>query len=140
MSGCLTNKDSGLRVSSVLRRAIKEFGPKHLVDEKEDTCWNSDQGSPQWIEVNLDSLSNIEEIQIRFQGGFAGKDCCIQMTDENNANHHIMDFYPEDVNSLQSFKLPKVTSLKIFKIIFNNSTDFFGRITIYELKVLGAPI
>uniref|UniRef100_A0A8W8HNG1 F5/8 type C domain-containing protein n=1 Tax=Magallana gigas TaxID=29159 RepID=A0A8W8HNG1_MAGGI len=101
MSGCLTNKDSGLRVSSVLRRAIKEFGPKHLVDEKEDTCWNSDQGSPQWIEVNLDSLSNIEEIQIRFQGGFAGKDCCIQMTDENNANHHIMDFYPEDVNSLQ---------------------------------------
>lgn len=120
-------------MSSVLRRAIKEFGPKHLVDEKEDTCWNSDQvftflnqgkicmslrvtlpmvynyavsfsitkGSPQWIEVNLDSLSNIEEIQIRFQGGFAGKDCCIQMTDENNANHHIMDFYPEDVNSLQ---------------------------------------
>lgn len=59
------------------------------------------KGSPQWIEVNLDSLSNIEEIQIRFQGGFAGKDCCIQMTDENNANHHIMDFYPEDVNSLQ---------------------------------------
>lgn len=59
------------------------------------------KGSPQWIEVNLDSLSNIEEIQIRFQGGFAGKDCCLQMTDENNANHHIMDFYPEDVNSLQ---------------------------------------
>lgn len=31
------------RVSSVLRRAIKEFGPRHLVDEEEDTCWNSDQ-------------------------------------------------------------------------------------------------
>lgn len=59
------------------------------------------KGSPQWIEVNLDSLSNIEEIQVRFQGGFAGKDCCVQMTDENNEHHLIMDFYPEDVNSLQ---------------------------------------
>ena len=27
----------------MLRRAVKEFGPKHLVDDEEDTCWNSDQ-------------------------------------------------------------------------------------------------
>ncbi|XP_078313560.1 nuclear receptor 2C2-associated protein-like isoform X1 [Crassostrea virginica] len=140
MTTCLTNKKTGLRVSSVLRRAVKEFGPKHLVDDEEDTCWNSDQGSPQWIEVDLDSVSNVEEIQIRFQGGFAGKDCCIQMTDVENVQHLIMEFYPEDVNSLQSFKLPKVTSLKKFKIIFNNSTDFFGRITIYELKIIGDPM
>ncbi|XP_078313561.1 nuclear receptor 2C2-associated protein-like isoform X2 [Crassostrea virginica] len=43
MTTCLTNKKTGLRVSSVLRRAVKEFGPKHLVDDEEDTCWNSDQ-------------------------------------------------------------------------------------------------
>lgn len=44
------------------------------------------------------------------------------------------------LNFIYSFKLPKVTSLKKFKIIFNNSTDFFGRITIYELKIIGDPI
>ncbi|XP_062612972.1 nuclear receptor 2C2-associated protein-like [Saccostrea cucullata] len=140
MTSILTNKDTSLKVSSVLNRDIKNYGPRHMVDGEEDTCWNSDQGSPQWIEVNLDSLSNVEEIQIQFQGGFAGKDCSLQMTDENNDKHTIMEFFPEDVNSLQSFKLPHVTSLKKFKIIFNNSTDFFGRITIYQLKVLGIPI
>ncbi|XP_056021636.1 nuclear receptor 2C2-associated protein-like [Ostrea edulis] len=140
MACCLLNKDTRLRVSSVLRRAVKEYGPRHLVDGEDDTCWNSNQGSPQWVEVDMDSLSNVEEIQIRFQGGFAGKDCSVQTTDENTENHTVMEFYPEDVNSLQSFKLPSVTSLKKFKIIFSNSTDFFGRITIYELKVLGASI
>jgi hypothetical protein len=49
----------------------------------------------------MDSLCNVEEIQIRFQGGFAGKDCCVQTTDESKENHTIMEFYPEDVNSLQ---------------------------------------
>ncbi|XP_061171989.1 nuclear receptor 2C2-associated protein-like [Saccostrea echinata] len=140
MTSSLTSKDTSLRVSSVLNRAIKTYGPRHMVDGEEDTCWNSDQGSPQWIELTLNSLSNVEEIQIQFQGGFAGKDCCIQMTDENNDKHTVMKFFPEDVNSIQSFKLPRVTSLKKFRIIFNNSTDFFGRITIYQLKVLGIPV
>lgn len=32
-----------LRVSSVLNRDTKQFGKKHLVDNDDDTCWNSDQ-------------------------------------------------------------------------------------------------
>lgn len=46
MSVNVSKKSFVCRVSSVLRRAIKEFGPRHLVDEKEDTCWNSDQVFP----------------------------------------------------------------------------------------------
>lgn len=31
------------RVSSVLNRDVKQFGKKHLFDDDEETCWNSDQ-------------------------------------------------------------------------------------------------
>lgn len=31
------------RVSSVLNRNSRQFGKKHLFDQDEETCWNSDQ-------------------------------------------------------------------------------------------------
>ena len=33
------------RVSSTLNRDTKQFGKKHLFDDREETCWNSDQVS-----------------------------------------------------------------------------------------------
>ena len=35
--------DSAFRVSSVLNRNTRQFGKKHLFDQDEETCWNSDQ-------------------------------------------------------------------------------------------------
>ncbi|XP_063431235.1 nuclear receptor 2C2-associated protein-like isoform X2 [Mytilus trossulus] len=122
------------RVSSVLNRDTKQFGKKYLVDEEDDTCWNSDQGSPQWIAVEFDQEEIITEIRIKFQGGFAGRKCCAESLD---TSEKIIEFYPDDVNSLQSFKLDKPQPVKKIKVIFNNSTDFFGRITIYQFDILG---
>lgn len=31
-----------ITVSSVLQKNHKEYGKKHLYDDKEETCWNSD--------------------------------------------------------------------------------------------------
>ncbi|VDI16808.1 nuclear receptor 2C2-associated protein-like [Mytilus galloprovincialis] len=130
----ITNKNSKIRVSSVLNRDTKQFGKKYLVDEEDDTCWNSDQGSPQWIAVEFDEEELITEIRIKFQGGFAGRECWAERLD---TSEKIIEFYPDDVNSLQSFKLDKPHHVKKIKVIFNNSTDFFGRITIYQFDILG---
>lgn len=35
--------DFAFRVSSVLNRNTRQFGKKHLFDQDEETCWNSDQ-------------------------------------------------------------------------------------------------
>lgn len=44
-----------------------------------------------------------------------------------------------DSNVEQEIHLPDCPSnCKYMKITFNGSTDFFGRITIYNLKVLGS--
>ena len=47
----LNPKEFRVKVSSVLNRNVKEFGKQFLFDGKEDTCWNSDQGTPQLIQV-----------------------------------------------------------------------------------------
>ena len=118
------------KVSSVLNKNVKEFGKKFLFDDREDTCWNSDQGTPQFIYLTFDpTMKNVRELQIQFQGGFVGKDCHVVVNDKDP-----VPFFPEDSNKLQTFKF-EFEEVQTMKIVFNSSTDFFGRITIYQLKL-----
>ncbi len=68
-------------------------------------------------------------------GGFVGKTCWIEVIDEEGAafKKH-QDIYPEDSNKLQCFDLNSVKCTSI-KIVFQDSTDFYGRITIYQLNI-----
>lgn len=83
----------------------------------------------------------MNEIVLTFQGGFVGKTCvAIGSTSEqpNEYNIPIVTFYPQDINSLQTFKVDNNdTPIQRLKIIFEESTDFYGRITIYKLDILG---
>ncbi|KYQ93149.1 galactose-binding domain-containing protein [Tieghemostelium lacteum] len=130
------------RVSSVLNKNTKEYGKDNMFDKTEDTCWNSHQGTPQFVVIQFPQGDGVKvtELQIMFQGGFVGKDCEILFnTAEQKEFQHLQYFYPKDINTLQSFpnnENPQQTGIKELKIIFPTSTDFFGRITIYKLDVL----
>lgn len=61
---------------------------------------------------------------------------------EENGNEleFVYSFYPEEVNSKQTFKVPEILHSKPIikiKLLFKESTDFYGRITIYDLCVKG---
>ncbi|XP_052794379.1 nuclear receptor 2C2-associated protein-like [Mya arenaria] len=131
---------SNIRVSSVLNRDTKQFGKKHLVDSDDDTCWNSDQGSPQWISMEFDQMSSLTKMQLQFQGGFAGRECWLEGRTEGSAQWaKVRDFFPDDINGLQTFSFdPPTEKLQAAKIVFSTSTDFFGRITIYSLVLYGS--
>ncbi|XP_065559232.1 nuclear receptor 2C2-associated protein-like [Artemia franciscana] len=118
------------KVSSVLERNTKEYGKQYLFDDKDDTCWNSDQGLPQWVWVEFESPVCLKAMEIQFQGGFAGQECVLTAESEE------CRFYPKDNNSLQHFEIPEIKS-KSFKLIIEKSTDFFGRIIIYKMNLLG---
>ena len=70
-----------------------------------------------------------------FQGGFVGKNCWIEVVPEaaTGFEKH-QDFDPEDSNKLQKFSFTPVTC-KSIKIVFGESTDFYGRITVYQLNL-----
>ena len=60
------------------------------------------QGSPQWLHIDFMSPVVIEQLNIKFQGGFAGQHCWVEgAVGENQDMTKITEFYPEDINSLQ---------------------------------------
>ncbi|XP_065836404.1 nuclear receptor 2C2-associated protein-like [Oscarella lobularis] len=126
-------------VSSVLNRDVKQFGRQHMFDGDEETCWNSNQGSPQWLSVTFERPVHVEQIHVQFQGGFAAKTCTLIDGSDHSAPP-LAKFYPEDTNSLQIFAVPSLKKpVKTVKLIFVESSDFYGRITVYKLDMLGVP-
>ena len=77
------------------------------------------------------SLKKLKISAVLFSGGFAGKECFV----ETDGTTKILDFYPEDGNKNQFFYLKEVIRVKKIRFAFNSSTDFYGRITIYNLDV-----
>jgi hypothetical protein len=67
---------AGGRASSVLNRDAGQFGAQHLFDGCEETCWNSAQGSPQWLLLRFAAAApRPRAVTLAFQGGFAGREC-----------------------------------------------------------------
>ncbi|NWU57828.1 NR2CA protein, partial [Dromas ardeola] len=136
-------RDGGVclcRVSSVLNRDVKQFGKKHMFDASEETCWNSDQGTCQWVTLDFPCTVKVSQLHIQFQGGFSSRLCTLEGCRAGEELVKISDLYPEDTHAMQiSFAAFQVeeTVLDKLKITFENSTDFFGRIVVYHLGVLG---
>ncbi|NXI69091.1 NR2CA protein, partial [Anseranas semipalmata] len=136
--------DTATRVSSVLNRDVKQFGKKHMFDTNEETCWNSDQGTRQWVALDFPRTVKVSQLHIQFQGGFSSRLCTLEGCRTGEELVKISDLYPDDTNAMQiSFATLRAgfqveeTALDKLKITFENSTDFFGRIVVYHLRVLG---
>ncbi|KAJ2079871.1 hypothetical protein H4R24_003470, partial [Coemansia sp. RSA 988] len=126
------------RVSSVLNRDTGSFGKQYLLDGSHETCWNSEQGTPQHILIEFKVPVVLDGVSIQFQGGFAGK--ATKVIDLERKTD-ICPLYPEDNNKLQTFVLPKHeqrVARRRIKIQFLNSTDFYGRIIVYSLDIHGS--
>ncbi|XP_020608153.1 nuclear receptor 2C2-associated protein-like isoform X2 [Orbicella faveolata] len=95
------------------------------------------EGSPQFVILEFPEESCVREIHIQFQGGFVGKECCLEGGPSCNSLTPFFTFYPDDVGSLQIFPITSSRKLKVLKIVFISSSDLFGRITVYKLDVLG---
>ncbi|KAI6072376.1 Nuclear receptor 2C2-associated protein [Aix galericulata] len=118
--------DTATRVSSVLNRDVKQFGKKHMFDANEETCWNSDQGARQWVALDFPRTVKVSQLHIQFQGGFSSRLCTLEGCRTGE----------ELVKISELFEVEE-TALDKLKITFENSTDFFGRIVVYHLGVLG---
>ncbi|GJJ76075.1 hypothetical protein EMPS_08434 [Entomortierella parvispora] len=135
----LLNADCRIKVSSVLNRETTLYGKQFLTDGSDETCWNSEAGTPQFIVVDFGRDVVIESVLLMFQGGFVGKTCQLLAWTAESTFEEIMKFYPEDINPAQTFPVPAAESRTTsrVKIVFESSTDFFGRITVYKLDILG---
>jgi len=71
-----------------------------------------------------------------FQGGFVGMNAQLLVTTDETTNFELVShFFPDDSNSLQKFDI-ECPSLLQLKILFPESSDFYGRIIIYIVTIL----
>lgn len=126
---------SRLRVSSVLNDDSRAYGRQHLLDDRDDTCWNSAAGAEQYVLVQLEGPAAVHQVQLMFQGGFVAQQCDLCSRDGDGPWATAASFYPADSNALQAFSVdtPAAASWALF---FRQPTDFFGRITLYRLHLL----
>lgn len=78
-----------------------------------------------------------------FQGGFVGIECDLSLVTDSNLSKSICKIFPADVNNLQYFKLESpivLASDQKLEIQFNQSSDFYGRITVYMIEFGGEPV
>ncbi|TFK86927.1 hypothetical protein K466DRAFT_586799 [Polyporus arcularius HHB13444] len=141
----LINAETKIKVSSTLDKSV---GKKNLTDGSPETCWTSQQGTPQYIQLSFPSPVVPKRIELTFQGGFVGTRClveCLPSAQEAGAKTWavLSRIYPEDVNRKQSFELiPDDARLmeggvEGLKLVFEESSDFFGRITVYDMQIFG---
>lgn len=73
-----------------------------------------------------------------FQGGFVGVECDLILSDYDKVDGEIIHtFFPGDINDLQNFKLPnsvEILSTQKLHLKFKQSSDFYGRVTVYILN------
>ncbi|EPZ32802.1 nuclear receptor 2C2-associated protein [Rozella allomycis CSF55] len=124
--------------NSTLNKDVKNFGKQHMFDDGEG-CWNSDNGSPQSIVVGFKERVIVEGIELSFQGGFVGTPMIVQSF-ENGEWKDCEKFYMDDSNAKQSVKFKEKVECEKLRIVFEASTDLFGRVTIYNLKFIGSKI
>lgn len=87
-----------------------------------------------------------KRISITFQGGFVGTRCSVEVPSKNAEGGKVewepwTSIYPEDVNRMQTFELSNEERVKDgiqrLRLVFQESSDFFGRITVYDLQLYG---
>ncbi|XP_033155879.1 nuclear receptor 2C2-associated protein isoform X2 [Drosophila simulans] len=111
-----------------------------MFDTREETSWNSDEGTPQFITLSLEEPQKVSGFSFQFQGGFSGQKSELIMYSADGAQIHQEPFYPEDINSPQVFPIAESVREKAcskLKFVFESSTDLFGRIIVYDLQLLG---
>ncbi|KAJ1920803.1 Nuclear receptor 2C2-associated protein [Mycoemilia scoparia] len=133
------------RVSSVLNKDTVSFGRHHLFDGKEETCWNSEEGKSQFVQIIFEDLVTIESIKCQFQGGFAAKKMEVLRKNTDSGSEKDSEwipfnlFHPQDDNSIQINEAAR-TPVREIKVLFEEGTDFFGRITMYMLNFFGQKL
>lgn len=139
------------RASSVLQKNTKVNGPKNALDyENTSSCWNSEgsssSGKPQSSTFIFEFRKAIEpcELRIQFQAGFAAEQINVHLHHTTDKWKPIVELEADDDHPMQSFSLIEDAEnsgpTKALKLVFEEPTDFYGRITIYQLQVWGHEV
>jgi hypothetical protein len=146
---CVFHPD--IRASSVLQKNLKLYGPKNAFDyENTSNCWNSEGSSSGKKEcffiVDFGRMVIPTELRVQFQAGFLAEQVVVLKQKKNGNEYEKMEeFEVEDEHDMQHFLLQDILidesgATSSIKLVFDEFTDFYARVTIYQLQVWGKEL
>eukprot|EP00536_Pseudo-nitzschia_multiseries_P002832 jgi/Psemu1/184420/e_gw1.39.143.1 len=141
------------RASSVLQNNTKVYGPAKALDcDDVLTSWNS-EGSPNGKKESFliidfcgggkhpNRTVKPSELGLQFQAGFSAEEVTVyaakprEEADETNE-----EIEADDDHELQSFPLSLDDPTSALKVVFDETTDFYGRVIVYQIQVWGEEL
>eukprot|EP00980_Cylindrotheca_fusiformis_P008272 scaffold1736_cov127-Cylindrotheca_fusiformis.AAC.86 len=129
---------------------LKLYGPKNVFDYvNATTCWNSEGSSSGkkecYFTVDFGRMVIPTELRIQFQAGFSAEQIVVfKSSTDGQGYEQIEELETEDEHGIQAFPLPcgtdEESSTSSIKLVFDEFTDFYGRITIYQLQIWGKEV
>jgi hypothetical protein len=107
------------------------------------------QGLPQHVTLSFPAPVRPTALSLTFAGGFVGTHCSLSSCPTSARKEWTVRhrFYPSDSNKRQDFALEAAAAGETaeedgsgsqeWRIEFEKGSDFFGRITIYDLQLMG---
>lgn len=85
------------------------------------------------------------ELRVQFQAGFSAEQTFVSKQSKDGQGYEqIEELETEDEHDMQVFLLPGGTDEKSatssIKLVFDEFTDFYGRVIIYQLEVWGKEV
>lgn len=137
-SNATTGSRAHSRTSTVLQKNIKLYGPRNMLDDSSQS-WNSEgvaDRTNQWILLNFNRTVLPKRLQLQWQAGFAAESCQIQRKVNDEWEEWTL-LEMEDVHDLQTFELDDAEACTALRLTLSEFTDFYGRVIVYQLLVLG---
>jgi hypothetical protein len=159
-----TSTGTTAKASSILQNNSKVYGPAHALDCTNTlTSWNS-EGNPKgktesFLVVdfsgggkNQNRKVNPVELVVQFQAGFAAEEITVyrknntKAEDDNDSGDNnsrwlkVDEMEAEDDHESQSFPLSVEEPTTALKIVFDETTDFYGRVIIYQIQIWGKEL
>lgn len=137
------------RASSILQRNIKLYGPLNALDyDNSTTCWNSDGSSsgkqkPFFI-LDFGRAVQPLELRVQFQAGFIAEEVSVFWQNSDKKWEAMVELEVDDDHDFQNLSLQEGTKeapiTSSIKLVFDECTDFYGRVTIYQLQIWGREV
>lgn len=125
----------------MLQKNGKLYGALNALEEGDSNCWNSDAGDTQYFVIDFGGRNvTVHELRLQFQAGFSSEICRIEVqttTSDGSWQATEEELEPSDSLELQSLSLEEPVTCQRMKVTFEDCTDFYGRITVYQLQTWG---
>ena len=127
----------------MLQKNAKLYGPMNALNtENSSNCWNSEgtgQSSSKtcWFLVDFNRPVVPTQLRVQFQAGFCAETCRVYSKSEDGWELLDDTVEWEDSHHLQSHTLPKQVETTAIRLVLEDPTDFYERVTIYRLEVRG---